>query len=43
MKNIFTGVHFLNDYDDAITADNKEWMKGLFIVYSCKGDYWTVD
>ncbi len=22
MKNIFTGVHFLNDYDEAIKADN---------------------
>jgi hypothetical protein len=43
MTNIFNGVHFLNDYDKAIPDDSEIWMKGLYIVYSCKGDYWTVD
>jgi hypothetical protein len=40
---IFNSVHYLNDYDKAIPDDNALWRKGLYIVYSCKGDYWTVD
>jgi len=42
IKKVFTGVHFLNDNDQAIPADNDQWKKGLKIMYSCK-DYWTVD
>ena len=39
---VFTGVHFLNDYDVAVPADNPEWFKGAQVTYSCK-EYWTVD
>jgi hypothetical protein len=28
IPNVFTGVHFLNDYDVAVPADNPEWFKG---------------